>query len=125
VSDWQLGPDRFPTQAQNPYLNFNSFAYPAAYTVGNLGRNTFIGPGLNWTQLSLVKIYTIKERMRFHVRLDANNFPFKQPQFNNPNSTFNSNSPASFGRIGTATRGSFSDVGTSNSHMLLVLKFQF
>jgi hypothetical protein len=124
VQDWQMGEHRFPTQAQNPYLNFNSFAYPAAFTVGNLGRNTFIGPGLNWTQLSLAKIYTVGERYRIHLRLDANNFPLKQPQFNNPSASFNQNNPGAFGRF-TGTRGSFSDVGTSNSHMLLVLKFQF
>lgn len=75
-----MGENRFPTQAQNWYLNLNSFAYPDAYTVGNLGLNTFIGPGLNWTQLSLAKIYTIRERVRLHLRVDANNFPFKQPQ---------------------------------------------
>ena len=49
VQDWEMGPNRFPTSAQNPYLNFSSFAYPAAFNVGNLGRNTFIGPGLNST----------------------------------------------------------------------------
>jgi Carboxypeptidase regulatory-like domain/TonB dependent receptor len=124
AKDWDIGPNRFPTQAQNPYANFNSFAYPAAFTVGNLGRNTFLGPGLNWTQLSLAKYWNIGERARFQIRLDANNFPFKKPQFNNPESTFNRNSPGSFGRI-TGTRGSFSDVGTANGHMLIVGKFQF
>ncbi|HYI93722.1 MAG TPA: carboxypeptidase regulatory-like domain-containing protein [Bryobacteraceae bacterium] len=122
--DWKIGENRFPTSAQNPYTNFSSFAYPAAFTTGNLGRNTFIGPGLNWTQLSLTKYWNIGERARFQIRLDANNFPFKMPQFDNPQSQYNGNSPASFGRI-TATRGSFSDVGTANGHMLIVGKFQF
>jgi hypothetical protein len=61
AKDWEIGPNRFPTAAQNPYANFNSFAYPAAFTVGNLGRNTFLGPGLNWTQLSLAKYWNIGE----------------------------------------------------------------
>src|SRR5262249_23715780 len=51
VKNWDIGANRFPTSAQNPYLNFNSFAYPAAFTPGTLGRNTFEGPGLTWTQL--------------------------------------------------------------------------
>ena len=34
AKDWEIGPNRFPTAAQNPYTNFNSFAYPAAFTVG-------------------------------------------------------------------------------------------
>lgn len=79
---------------------------------------------MNWTQLSLAKIYTIRERVRLHLRVDANNFPLKQPQFNNPNSTFNANTPGSFARIGSSTRGAFSDVGTGNSNLLLLLKVQ-
>ncbi len=124
VSDWSIGPNRFPTSAQNPYLNIGSFAYPAAFTVGNLGRDTFIGPGLNWTQLSLAKVFSITERLKFQIRLDANNFPFKQPQFSNPSSTYNINSPGAFGRM-TGTRGAFSDIGTTNSNLLIIGKFMF
>ena len=29
TSDWTIGPNRFPTSAQNPYLNIQAFAYPA------------------------------------------------------------------------------------------------
>ena len=58
------------------------------------------------------------------LRLDANNFPFKQPNYANPNNNYNANTPASFARM-SGTRGSFSDVGTANSNMLLVGKFQF
>ena len=124
VPNWDIGANRFPTSAQNPYLNFSSFAYPAAYTVGNLGRDTFTGPGINWTQLSIAKAWKIRERLRLQIRLDANNFPIKQPQFNNPNSTFDANSPGSFGKI-SGTRGAFSDIGTTNANMLLVGKIQF
>jgi hypothetical protein len=123
--DWTIGTNRFPSTAQNPYLKFSSFAYPAAFTVGSLGRNTFEGPGLNWTQLSLAKSWHFGERMRAQLRLDANNFfPKKQPNFSNPSSSYNANSPTAFG-TGFGTRGSFSDVGTANSHILLVMKFQF
>ncbi len=124
AANWDIGANRFPTSAQNPYLNVSSFAYPAAYTVGNLGRDTFIGPGLNWTQLSFAKWWNAGERLRFQIRLDANNFPIKQPQFANPTATFNANSPASFGRM-TATRGAFSDIGTTNANLLIVGKIQF
>jgi len=125
VENWTLGANRFPTQAQNPYLNFSSFAYPAAFTVGNLGRNVFEGPGLNWTQVSIAKWWTVKERYRFQVRLDGNNFPLKQPQFADPNGSFNANSPGAFARIGSGTRGSFSDIGTSNTNLLFILRFEF
>ena len=92
--------------------------------VGNLGRNTFEGPGLNWTQLSLAKWWKIRERGRFELRLDGNNFPFMQPNFGNPGATYNVNSASTFGR-GPGGRGSFSDVGTANGHMLIVGRFQF
>jgi hypothetical protein len=122
--DWTLGPNRFPTQAQNPYLKFDSFAYPAAFTVGSLGRNTFEGPGMLWTQLSLAKWWRIRERARFELRLDGNNFPFSQPNFGNPSSAYNANSASTFAK-GPGTRGSFSDVGTGNGHMLVVARIQF
>jgi len=123
--NWTMGPNRFPTSAQNPYLNFGAFAYPAPFTPGTLGRNTFEGPGLSWTQLSLAKWWQVGEKLRFQARLDANNFfPVKQPNYSNPASTFNVNNPAGLGR-GFGTRGSFADVGTSNSHILVVLRMQF
>ncbi len=125
VKDWTLGANRFPTQAQNPYLNFSSFAYPAPFTAGTLGRNTFEGPGLAWTQFSIAKWWTLKERYRFQIRLDGNNMPFKQPQFADPNGSYNVNSPGTFSRIGSGTRGAFSDIGTSNSNLLIIGRFQF
>lgn len=125
VSDWSIGPNRFPTQAQNPYLNFSSFAYPAPFTPGNLGRNVFEGPGLAWTQFSIAKWWTLKERYRFQIRLDGNNMPFKQPQFSDPNGSYNVNSPGTFARIGSGTRGAFSDIGTANSNLLIIGRFQF
>jgi len=123
--DWSIGPNRFPVAAQNSYLNPAAFAYPASFTPGTLGRNTFEGPGLNWTQLSLAKWWTLKEKHRFQLRLDANNFfPKKQPQFSNPGSSYNVNNLPAFGRF-TGTRGAFADVGTANGHILLVGRFQF
>jgi len=125
VDNWAIGGSRFPTQSQNPYLNFNSFTYPGAFTVGNLGRNVFEAPGLAWTQFSIAKWWTLKERYRFQIRLDGNNFPFKQPQYGDPSGTFNANSPGAFARIGSSTRGAFSDIGTANSNLLIIGRFQF
>jgi hypothetical protein len=125
VDNWELGANRFPTQAQNPYLNASSFAYPAPFTPGNLGRNVFEGPGLLWTQVSIAKWWNVKEKYRFQIRLDGNNFPLKQPQFADPNGAFNLNNLGAFARIGSGTRGSFSDIGTSNSNLLLIGRFEF
>ncbi len=125
VDNWDIGPNRFPTQAQNPYLNASSFAYPAPFTAGTLGRNTFEAPGLQWTQFSIAKWWHVKEKYRFQVRLDGNNFPIKQPQYADPNGSFNLNNLGAFARIGSGTRGAFSDIGTANSNLLLIGRFEF
>jgi hypothetical protein len=116
--------NRFPTSAQNPYLNFASFAYPAAFTPGTLGRNTFEGPGLNWSQLSLSKWWRVRERARFQLRFDGYNFPFKQPNFANPSSVYNLNSPGSFARM-TGVQGSFSALGSGRPNFYAIGRFEF
>jgi hypothetical protein len=132
VQDWDIGPERFVAAVQNRYftatknaggtiVDFPGFAYPAAFTAGNVGRNTFEAPGLFWTQLSLSKEFRITERFRFSIRWDVNNAT-KEPQFANPNTTFNTRNTASFGTF-NASRGSFSDVGTARLHHIIVSRF--
>ncbi|MCW5976572.1 MAG: TonB-dependent receptor [Bryobacteraceae bacterium] len=122
--NWEIGPDRFPTNAQVPYLDASSFAYPAAFTPGTMGRNVVEGPGINWPQFSFSKEWPVYERVRFILRWDINN-PFKSPSYGLPNSVFNRNNLQNFGRIGTSVRGGFSDIGTANSNHLLVLRLEW
>ena len=122
--NWDTGPNKFPTSAQNPYLNIGAFEYPAAFRPGSLGRNTVEAPGLNWTQFSLSKQWSILERARFILRWDVNN-AFKSPNYGQPNNTFSTRNPLPFGRVGTSTRGGFSDVGTANFNSVLVLRLEF
>jgi hypothetical protein len=124
VQNWTIGPNRFPTSAQNPYLNMSSFAYPAAFTPGDLGRNTFEGPGLNWMQVSLAKWWTVKERYRFELRLDGYNWPLEQPNYANPNAVYNSGSPGTFARM-TGVQGSFSGMGSGRPNLWIIGRFQF
>jgi len=56
--------------------------------------------------------------VRFALRVDFNNLPFKQPQFAQPNAVFNANSPLTFGRF-TSVRGGTSGVGTSTPHIIV------
>jgi hypothetical protein len=124
VKDWSIGPHRFPTSAQNPYLLFSSFAYPAAFTTGTLGRNVFEAPGLNWTQFSIFKRWRFGERAGLMLRYDMNNLPLKQPQYGGPNSSFNANSPSTFGRM-TSCRGDWSNVGSCQPNMFVGLRAEF
>ncbi len=123
-SGWEIGPDRFPLSAQNRYYSFDGFAYPTAFTPGTLGRNTFESPGLRWTQLSLSKQFRIRESMFFSIRWDVNN-PSKEPQFPDPNGAFNLANRANFGTFSGNGRGSFSDIGTSRMHHIIVGRFQW
>jgi hypothetical protein len=118
-----IGPNRFPFSAQNRYLNINGFMYPAAYTIGTLGRNTLEAPGIVWPQTSLQKSWLMRERPRFTLRGDVNN-SFKYNNFNPPDAAFNKTDPSSFGTF-TGTRGSFSDIGTGRWHTILVFRLDW
>ena len=118
-----IGPNRFPFAAQTRYLNINGFAYPAAYTIGSLGRNTLEAPGVIWPQTSVQKSWWVLEKLRFTLRGDVNNI-YKYHNFNPPNSTFNSTDKSSFGTF-TGTRGSFSDIGTGRWHTIIVLRLDW
>lgn len=123
VDNYSVG-NRFPLGAQNSYFNVNAFAYPAAFTAGTLGRNVVESPGLQWTQLSLSKVFPIKERFKVSIRWDCNN-PTKQPQLADPGASYNLQSLAAFGRFNGIGRGSFSDIGTARMHHILVGRFEF
>lgn len=124
--DWNIGAHRFPTQAQVPYLNAAAFAYPDAFTPGTMGRNVLEMPGITWPQFSLSKEWRVYESLRFILRWDANN-PFKSPNYGVPGdmTTFNRQNLANFGRVGTSTRGGFSDIGTAQPNHLLVFRLEW
>ena len=95
-------PDRFNRGRIAPAYDINDFAYPAAFTPGNLGRNTVIGPSLIWTQISAQKNFRFFERLDAQIRWDMQN-PFKRYGFivsNNPTLLYNArNAPQNFGKL--------------------------
>jgi hypothetical protein len=79
------------TGSSSPYnrLNAACFAAPLPGSLGlESGQNFFIAPGLNNFDLSLQKVFAVKERLRIELRLDAFN-TFNHPQFNGINNTLN------------------------------------
>jgi hypothetical protein len=74
-----------------------------------MGRNILEAPGITWPQFSLSKEWSFFERAKFILRWDANN-PFKSPNYGQPDATFNRQNLGNFGRVGTSTRGGFSDI---------------
>jgi Carboxypeptidase regulatory-like domain len=108
VPNWTIG-QRFDTSLENPMWNIKAFSYPAAFTVGNVGRNTIDGPALVWSQSSLEKDVNIRDKATLQIRYDINNI-FKNPNFENPTSVVNIGSPGLFGKP-TATTGGWCCLG--------------
>ena len=109
VQDWDIGPNRFPSAAQNPYLRASAFAYPQPYAAGSLGRNTFRSPWIFWPQASLAKQWVIKENLRFTMRYDVTN-PVTWPNFKVPGTAYNTSNLGNFATFTSA--GGFNGVGS-------------
>lgn len=76
----------------------SAFPVPAPGTIGNLGRNTFTGPGFVEVDLSLSKRFAITERIHLQLRGDAFN-ALNHANLNTPTSDLSSNT---FGRSTSA-----------------------
>lgn len=79
----------------NFYFDPSSICFAPYGTFGNAGRDSFHGPGLNFTNLALMKDIQVREQMRFELRLETFN-TFNHVNFNLPNGNRNS---SSFGRL--------------------------
>jgi hypothetical protein len=65
-----FGPD---TRNTMQWFNPAAFASPAAFTFGNIGRNTVYGPGMQTLDLALVRSFAVRESARIEVRGEAFN----------------------------------------------------
>lgn len=103
------------------WYNPAAFAYPAAGTYGNLGRNIAHGPGMYQIDSALHKQFVLSERLRMEFRGEAFNL-FNHPVYKAPASTWTST--ASFGTItGILNTGA---VGTGTPRRFqFVLRLQF
>ncbi|MGH9477382.1 MAG: TonB-dependent receptor domain-containing protein [Terriglobales bacterium] len=84
-----VGDPRIRFNPTGPYLNPAAFAPPPPGTYGNLGRNTFYGPGLNNFDLSLVKTTPLAGDRTLRLRAEVFN-AFNHPNFGSPSTTFGS-----------------------------------
>ncbi len=117
TTNWpnRLASGKPSNQNINNWIDAAAFAFPAAFTFGNAGRNTMIGPGFFSTDISLHRNFGLKltDRSRIEFRAEAFNL-FNTPQFGNPNATLGN--PA-FGTVGGTAR--------SNRQMQLGLRMLF
>jgi len=102
--NWQdIGGDRFVQANQNSLIESMSyFTYPAAFTIGNVGRNTFSRQRFIDHEFSATKQWNLFERATFEFRFDFQN-PFKWYNLSAPNTVVNFTNPATFGKVSTDT----------------------
>ena len=126
----ELSPNLVPGADNNPvlsdgndprrYWDPSSFELPPAGTLGNLGRNTGIGPGVANVDFNLVKNFRVAEDRSVQFRGEFFNI-FNRTQFDNPNRTVFRSSrgipSGSFGRI--------RQTAATSRQIQLALKFLF
>lgn len=56
------------TRTADRWFNPAAFSTPAAFTYGNVGRNTVYGPGMQTLDVALHREFALTERVRFQVR---------------------------------------------------------
>ena len=78
--------DRNPRHG-NPYFNPSYFMQEPLGQIGNAMRRFFVGPGLNNSNLALLKNTKISETKEVQFRVEAFNV-FNHAQFNNPSGDF-------------------------------------
>jgi len=61
------------TRTADQWFNPAAFTTPAAFTFGNVGRNTVYGPGRQTLDLALQREFSITEQVKFQVRAEAFN----------------------------------------------------
>jgi len=97
--NWRdFGGDRFTLENINPIIDINHFAYPAAFTAGNAGRNIVTGMPLISSRASAKKNFRILERFNLQVRLDMMN-ALKIYNLTSPTTTVDFQNPKTFAKV--------------------------
>ncbi len=96
--NWRDMGDRFNQQNINPVYDINDFAYPAAFTTGNAGRNIVDGTPIVFAQASAKKNVRLTERLNFEIRYDYKNV-LKIFSFLPPTTTVDFQNPKTFAKI--------------------------
>ena len=101
------------TRSATTWFNPAAFAAPAAYTFGNAGRNSVVGPGMETMDVSVVRSFAIRETLRLETRGEF---------FNALNHT-NLGTPNRF--VNTAGFGSITEVTTPGREIQVSARLSF
>ena len=113
-------PSPYALQSSGPQSSFGAFSRPAIGTFGNIGRDSYFGPGLINTDLSIAKSFDIREGIRFQLRAEAFNV-FNHPNLGQPDSCVDCQD----GNAGTITSIVATQDGTSMRRLQFAARFQF
>jgi hypothetical protein len=108
-----IGTDRWTRANQNKLIDgaqTDYFSYPAAYTLGNVGRYTMDTQRFISANFSMQKEVKFKERFTFQFRYDFQN-PFKWYNLPSVSTTFNTRDATNFASINPS---SSSEASTAN-----------
>src|SRR5690349_7632778 len=101
------------THTAAEWFNPAAFATPAAFTFGNVGRNTIYGPGRQTLDLALQREFSITEQIKFQIRAEA---------FNALNHT-NLGTPGRF--VNTPQFGTITEAATPSREIQLGARLSF
>jgi len=88
-------------RSPNNWFNANAYTVPAAYTYGDAGRNTLIGPGFNNFDGSLRKTFSVRGAQSVEFRAEAFNL-MNHPSFAQPDPVITDGSGSTAVITGTA-----------------------
>ena len=95
------------------WFNVSAFSAPPAYVFGDAGRTFGNGPGMVSLDSSLLKNFSITERVVTQFRIEGLNI-LNHPNFANPNTQFGS---ATFGQITSLVSGNQSRILQLGLHL--------
>jgi hypothetical protein len=86
-------------RTETRFFDTSAFTAPAPFTLGNAGQNPIFGPGYWGVDLSLGKVFPVRERLSVQYRAEFFNV-LNHPNWGDPGTSFGS---ATFGRITSTT----------------------
>jgi hypothetical protein len=107
----------------NEWFNTACFSAPPNGELGNLGRNTLIGPGFWDLDLAVMKNTRIGEKLSVQFRVEAFNI-FNHPDFDLPNPNLFTLAPTG-GAIPNPVAGQITDTVNAPRQIQFALKFLF
>jgi Carboxypeptidase regulatory-like domain len=108
------------SQTVNTWISSAAFASPDSGTYGNLGINNLLGPGSLQLDMSLSRVFRVREGQSLHFRAEAFNILNRL----NASTPVSSLSAANFGQITSDINGSITTTGDPRI-LQLALKYLF